>query len=127
MMDSAGRPFATFSDGTLRVEFRDPAQIASLKPLEVVVELDEFGCPLGIEIIGLETQLGQGTSENLDQLVGGSDLRFSYDDESDAAIIGVSIGTGTRRAKSVPKRGTAGFDGSNRLISIEIPGLEPQG
>jgi hypothetical protein len=125
-MDSAGRPFATFSDGTLRMVFRDPAQIASLKPLEVVVELDEVGCPLGIEVIGLETQLGQGTSENLDQLVGGSDLRFSYDDESDAAIIGVAIGTGTRRAKSVPKRGTAGLDSSNRLISIEIPGLEHQ-
>jgi hypothetical protein len=126
-MDSAGRPFATFSDGTLRMVFRDPAQIASLKPLEAVVELDEFACPLGIEVIGLETQLGQGTSENLDQLVGGSDLRFSYDDESDAAIIGVAIGTGTRRAKSVPKRGTAGLDSSNRLISIEIPGLEHQG
>jgi hypothetical protein len=126
-MNSVRRPSATFSSGTLRIVFRDPAQIASLRPLEAIVELDEFGDPLGIEVIGLEAQVSQGVSEDLDQLVVGSDVRFSYDNESDAAVFGVAISTGTRRAKSVPKRGTAGLDSSNRLVSIEISGLEHQG
>ena len=78
-MSEMRQPFATFSDGTLRIVFCDPAQVAFVRPLDAIVELDEVGDPLGIEIIGLEAQLGRGSSEAFGELTIGSDVKLSYD------------------------------------------------
>jgi uncharacterized protein YuzE len=103
----------------LRVAFRDPKSVAQSRDVEVVVDLDEFGDPCGIEVIGLRAALGIHVAE-VTQLAAGRDVRFSYDHQSDSAAIGVSVGSGTRVRESVPRRATAGLDSDGHLVMFTI-------
>lgn len=122
-MNTGFRPIAKLSESTLHIAFRDPAMKATSVTVKVVVDLDEFESPAGVEILAFEDQLGENAADGLSALVVGTNVRFSYDPEVDAAAIGVDIGTGTRTLRSVPKQAQAGLDASRRLLTIDIPGF----
>ncbi len=113
------RPTVTYDKTALRIVLRDPQHIAHRQELDVVIDLDEFGDPSGIEIIGLCSALGARAAERPPVFESG-DVRFSYDRESDAAAIGVDVGSGTRIRSSVPKRALAELDEQGRLSTIVV-------
>lgn len=119
-MTEGFRPRASYEGGTLRVVFRDPQRVARSHDVDVVVDLDEFSDPSGIEILGLCSVLGSNATDDLMNIAVGPDVRFGYDRESDAATIGVSVGTGTRVRKSIPRRANAGLDIEGRLVALEV-------
>jgi uncharacterized protein YuzE len=113
------RPVASFTNGSLRIAFADPRCVSESRDLEVVVDLDEFGDPCGVEMIGMSAALG-ANAPVLAESLAGEEVRFSYDRESDAAAIGVSVGTGTRVRRSVPRQAVVGLDSAGRLITVAI-------
>jgi uncharacterized protein YuzE len=117
------RPFAQFEAFSLLIVFRDPTTRVVSISVRVVVDLDEFGSPAGVEILNFEDQLGPGTAISIFDLISGSDVRFSYDPETDSAAIGVAVGVGTRTARSLSKTGTATLDGSKMLVALEVNDL----
>jgi len=114
------RPFASYENRALRVALQDPQRVTQSQELEVVIDLDEFGDPSGIEIVGLCFALGSRAAGRLSDLVTGPGVRFSYDPESDAAAIGVTVGSGTRVRKSIPKLATAGLDSDGQLVTLMV-------
>ena len=118
-MTTTFTPRAEYKDGTLRVAFRDPRFVKQSRDVGVVVDLDEFGDPCGIEVIGLQAALGAHAAE-MTQIAASQEVRFSYDGECDSAAIGVSVGSGSRVGKSVSRRATAGLDFSGRLVTVTI-------
>ena len=119
-MTGGFRPRVFYEAGTLRVMFRDPKQVTQSRDVDVAVDLDEFDDPSGIEVLGLCSVLGSHAADDLVDLAVGPDVRFGYDRESDAAAIGVAVGSGTRVRKSLPRRAVAGLDPDGRLVTIEI-------
>ncbi len=122
-MNAGFRPVAKLNESTLHIAFRDPAMKVTSVPVKVIVDLDEFESPAGVEILGFEDQIGASAADGLSALVRGTNVRFSYDPEVDAAAIGVDIGTGSRTLRSVPKQAQAGLDASRRLLTIDVPGF----
>jgi hypothetical protein len=55
---AAFQPMPSYQDGVIRVEFSDPMEVHGSRDLEIIVDLDEFDDPSGIEVIGLQTQFG---------------------------------------------------------------------
>jgi len=119
-MTEGYRPRASYEAGTLRVVFRDPQRVTRSHDVDVAVDLDEFSDPAGIEILGLCSALGSNAANDLTEVAVGPDVRFGYDRESDAATIGVSVGSGTRVRKSVPRLANAGLDIEGRLVVLEV-------
>ena len=117
------RPYAKFENLSLVVVFRTPASTVLTVPIKVVVDLDEYGTPSGIEILGFEDQVGPGTANSIINLIEGSDVRFSYDPDTDSAAIGVALGDGTRTGRSVSKTGKASLDSDKKLVTIEVNDL----
>ena len=119
-MNSSFRPTATIDGSTLSISFRDPALKGSSRPIRVVVDVDEFGSPIGVEILGCTSQIGANAIDGLVEILDRSAVRFSYDLETDAAAIGVAVGNGTRTAGSAPKHAEAFLDSLSRLVMIEV-------
>jgi len=119
-MNSSFRPIATIDGSALHISFRDPASKASSLPIKVVVDVDEFGSPIGVEILGCVSQIGANAIDGLVDILDRSAVRFSYDPETDAAAIGVAVGNGTRTAGSAPKQAEAFLDSSSRLVMIKV-------
>jgi hypothetical protein len=115
------QPSVSWRDRALRIVFRGGAALMSgSRALEVVVDMDEFSDPAGIEILGVRATLGPCGVELLPDLLEGSDVRFGYDPETDAATIGLSIATGTRVRESIPVRATAALGLDGQLLSLEM-------
>jgi uncharacterized protein YuzE len=114
------RPFASYENRALRVALQNPEGMTRSQELEVVIDLDEFGDPSGIEVVGFCSALGSRAAGRRSDLVTGPGVRFSYDRESDAAAIGVTVGSGTRVRKSIPKRATAGLDSDGQLVTLMV-------
>lgn len=89
--------------------------------VDVVVDVDEFGNPSGVELIGLRARLGASAADQFEELTRNFDVRVSYDRDADAVAIGTGIATGSRVSGSIPRRASAWLDASGRLLSIDVP------
>ena len=119
-MTNAFAPTASFLDGVLIVRFREPSTVTRWFDIDLTVDVDEFGDPSGVEVIGFSEALGQAAAAGLAQVTAGSSVRFGYDEEADAAAIGVDIAGGSRVTSSIPRRGRAGLDANGRLCVLEV-------
>ena len=73
---------------TIRVRFatEDETSIRS-KPIELVLDLDQFGEVIGIEILSLKTIGGRKALPAKRASAGSEQVEFSYDGEADAAYL----------------------------------------
>lgn len=82
-------------------------------PFDSVLDLDDFGEPIGLEILGFRSQLGAlpppGPTDGLP--------RWSYDKDEDAFYVRVSDGTAPRQKTS---RGSASFDRRGAVVSLRV-------
>jgi len=111
----------TVIDGVITVLLFDPSEKERIVPLNVVLDLDESNDPVGLEIIGFRDQLGAAVTEFVPDLLDESrGIRFGYDSDSDAASIGLPIGSGARLSRSVAITASAKLDERGRPISIQF-------
>jgi hypothetical protein len=101
------------------VRFREPSTVTRWFDIDLTVDVDEFSDPSGIEVIGFSEALGRAAA-GLAQVTAGSSVRFGYDEEADAAAIGVDIAGGSSVRSSIPRRGRAGLDANGRLCVLEL-------
>jgi len=104
----------------LKIDFNECVE-PTTRSVEVIVHVDEFGDPSGIELIGVQTALGQRAAEQFEELARHTEVRLSYDRDADAATIGTGIAMGSRIAKSATELATARLDSTGRLVSLEVP------
>ena len=113
------RPKVTFENSILRLALRDAA-VVTTRDIEVVIDVDEFGDPSGLEIIGICEVLGENALVRLAENLDGSEIRFSYDGAIDTVALGVGIAAGSRVRESVPKLGRAGLDAEGRWVTLDV-------
>lgn len=79
-----------------------------------VVDWDAFGGVVGLEILGLRSQVGD---LDLPDAIGDTLPRWAYDEEMDALYVRLTGDTASIQASA---SGIATFDKGGRLLSIEL-------
>lgn len=106
--------FAEFRDGVLHVRTLDAEPARSME-LRCVLDLNDFGDVIGVEVLDLARQLDGGA---MDPLRRKGAISWSYDDEIDALYIHVAEGRGQVQRSAV---GSAHLDSSGRVVALAIP------
>lgn len=84
-------------------------------PIRSVLDLDENGKILGIEIISLMPVIG---ARRTNMLIASPPVMASYDPDADALYIRVGHG---RSVNQISADSHLGFDSVDMLVSIEVP------
>lgn len=118
-MTAPFQPKVAFENSVLHLTLHNAA-VVTTQDIEVVIDVDEFGDPSGVEIIGICEALGENALLRLADSLDGSEIRFSYDGAIDTAALGISVAAGSRVRDSIPKLGRAGLDAEGRWVTLDV-------
>jgi uncharacterized protein YuzE len=105
-------PRAAIHDGVLAVRLMDGIRTESAS-FEGVLDLDDFGKIVGVEILDFQAQVGGSVGNSP---VDG--VRWSYDREIDAFYLHITDGQGSVQRSVL---GMVSLDPRGRAIEVELP------
>ena len=123
-MKPSARPFATYRDGVLSLDFGGSGEPITQRTLDVVINVDEFGTPTGVEVLHLGRQLGATVAKQFDELAREDKGLVGYDGDVDAASIRIGIASGSRLGRTLPEVATVSLNAEGRILSMDVTIIE---
>jgi len=99
------------------VEFASKPGQTKCRQIEMVLDYNELGCVIGMEILGLVFGAGKDCLGLIGATVParGDVVKYSYDEDCDAFYLRLRMGRSLRQGVV---QGTACFDSGGRIISL---------
>ncbi len=105
------------SKNDLNVQFEPELMEIRTIPIEMILDFDEFGKILGLEIISLKAVLGDVDLQSVinKKKIDSPDFHCSYDEECDCFSLQLSKG---RSINQKEVDGTVSLDSHNRVVAL---------
>jgi uncharacterized protein YuzE len=104
-------------EGSLLVEFAPDAKRSAAQPLKMVLDFDELGEVVGIEIINMLLKTGKNSLNVINQSVwtDGDGRGYSYDEDSDSFYLRLKDG---RSVEQKAVQGSMFLDDAGKILGL---------